>query len=327
MKILTTIKSLMELNPNTIYEEYVNNRLDKITVIKQLISIIENYDDNAIREESIKVLGKVKLISEDLFDLFENLLLSDSSEIIRNAAAIYLSEHHLNDSLAVFKWALQYEKSINCLLTIARTLVKINSKESKTILIEQLKKIRKTQYINLEKGYENKRYKKALKPLIKRNKIANFSHQQLGEILINFFTVKKLIEDIPNVYFELNSANLLVEKLDLSDYLEFEVKGTPWGWKNNLRDLSEISGLKNLKNLKKLDLSNNQIENVKGLVELQNLTHLILSNNQISDADNLEYLKQLSKLQFLDLCGNRIVNFVKKADFNPNTRVLLNRFI
>jgi Leucine-rich repeat (LRR) protein len=79
--------------------------------------------------------------------------------------------------------------------------------------------------------------------------------------------------------------------------------------------------------LKKLDLSNNQIENVKGLVELKNLTHLVLSNNQISDVDNIKYLKQLSKLQFLDLCGNRIVNYVKKDDFNTNTRVLLNRFL
>jgi len=314
----------MELNPNAIYEDYVNNRLDKFTTIKQLISIIEIYDNNATREDSIRVLDKMK--DENLFEFFENLLLSDSSENIRNAAAIYLSEHHLTNSLAVFTWALKHEKSYKCLLRIVKALVKINSKESKIALIEQLRKIRKTQYINPEKSYENKRYKKALKPLIKRNKIANFSHKQLGEILINFFTIKTLIEEIPNVYFELNSTNLLVEKLDLSDYLEFEVKGTPWGWKNNIRNLSEISGLNNLKYLKKLDLSNNQIENVKGLVELKNLTHLVLSNNQISDVDNLEYLKQLSKLQFLDLCGNRIVKFVKKNDFNPNMRVLLNRY-
>jgi Leucine-rich repeat (LRR) protein len=317
----------MELNPNRIYEDYINKLLDKFTVIKQLISIIENYDDNSIREDSVKVLCKLKLINENLFDLFENLLLSDSSENIRNAAAIYLSNHHLKDSLAVFRWAIQHEKSYNCLLTIVKALVKLNSKESKTVLIEQLKKIRKTQYINLEKGYENRRYKKALKPLIRRNKIATFSHKQLGEILINFFTIKTLIEKIPNVYFELNSVNLLVEKLDLSDYLEFEVKGTPWGWKNNIRELSEIPGLDNLKNLIKLDLSNNHIEVVKDLVGLKKLNHLVLSNNKISDIDNLKYLKQLSKLQFLDLCGNEIVNFITKNDFSANTRVLLNRFI
>ncbi len=316
----------MELNPNRIYEDHINNRLDKSTAIKQLISIIENYNDDTTREDSIKILANIKLTSENLFTFFENLLLSDSSENIRNAAANYLSVNHLNSSLPVFKWSIQHEKSYNCLLTIVKTLVKINSSESKTILIEQIKKIRKTHYINLEKGYENKRYKKALKPLIRRNKINNYSHKELGVILINFFTIKTLIEEIPNVYFELNSTNLLVEKLDLSDYLEFEVKGTPWGWKNNIRKISKIPGLENLRYLKKLDLSNNQIENVKGLVGLKNLTHLVLSNNQISDIDNLEHLKHLSKLQFLDLCGNEIVNFIKKDDFNPNTRVLLNRY-
>ena len=125
----------------------------------------------------------------------------------------------------------------------------------------------------------------------------------------------------------MNSTNLLVEKLDLSDYFEFEVRGTPWGWKNNIHTISDISGLENLWSLKKLDLSNNQIENVKGLVGLKNLTHLMLSNNKISDVNYLKYLKQLSKLQFLDLCGNEIVNFIKKSDFYPNTRVLLNRYV
>jgi len=316
----------MELNPIRIYEDYNNNRLDKSTAIKQLISIIENYDDDTTREDSIKVLNNIKLLNENLFALFENLLLSDSSDNIRNAAANYLSVNHLNKGLPVFKWSIQHEKSYNCLLTVVKALEKINSGESKNILIEQIKEIRKIHYISLEKGYENKRYKKALKPLIRKNKINNYSHKELGAILINFFTIKTLIKEIPNVYFELNSTNLLVEKLDLSDYLEFEVKGTPWGWKNNIRKISEIPGLENLEYLKKLDLSNNQIENLKGLVNLKTLTHLVLSNNQISNLDNLEYLKELKKLQFLDLCGNEIVNFIKKGYFNPNTRVLLNRY-
>jgi len=63
------------------------------------------------------------------------------------------------------------------------------------------------------------------------------------------------------------------------------------------------------------------------LIKLKNLTHLIISNNKISDLVNLKYLKQLPKLQYLDLCGNSIVDVVKKDDFNPNIRVLLKRYI
>jgi hypothetical protein len=212
-------------------------------------------------------------------------------------------------------------------LKIVKALVRINSKGSKNVLIEQIKKIRKTQYINSEKGYENKKYKEALKPLIKRNKIAAYSPKQLGDILINFFTIKQLIEEIPNVYFELNSTNLLVEKLDLSDYLEFEVKGTPWGWKNNIESLSKIKGLKNLLNLQKLNLSNNQIKDLKDLVEMKSLIHLDLSNNKISDPQNIEYLKQMPLLEFIDLRGNEIATVIKSSDFSSKTRILKESYL
>jgi len=312
----------MELKPSTVYEEYISNRLDKFTAIKHLTSIIENYDCDEVREESIKILSKMKLIRENLFNLFENLLLSDSSENIRNAAAIYLSEHHLNDSLIAFKWSIQHELFYQCLLTIVKALVKINSTESKAVLIEQLKKIRNTKYLNPEIGYENKRYKKALKPLIKRNKIITYSPKHLGDILINFFTIKKIIDEIPNVYFELNMSNLLVEKLDLSDYLEFEVKGTPWGWKNNIESLSKITGLKNLLHLQSLNLSNNHIKDIKDLVDIKSLIYLDLSNNKLSDPQNIEYLKQLPLLEFIDLRGNEIANIINISDFKPEIRIL-----
>ncbi len=312
----------MEINPNAIYEDFVNGHIDKVTLVKQLMAIIENHEDNTAREASIIVLGKLKFTNEKLFDLFENLLLSDSSENIRKAAALYLSEYYLNSSLTVFKWVIQHEKSYQCLFTVIKGLVKINSKESKKVLIEQIKKIRKIQYINPEKGYENKKYKEALKPLIKRNKIVTSSSQQLGDILINFYTIKQLIEEIPNVYFELNSTKLLVEKLDLSDYLEFEVKGTPWGWKNNIESLSKIKGLKNLLDLQKLNLANNQIKDLKDLVEMKCLIHLDLSNNKISDPQNIEYLKQMPLLEFIDLRGNEIANVIESSDFSSKTRIL-----
>jgi Leucine-rich repeat (LRR) protein len=313
----------MELNPNNIYEDYINKRIDKSTAVKLLISIIENYDNNEIRKKSITVLGKLEISHENLFYTFENLLLSDSSEIIREAAAIYLSEHHLQKSIAVLKWAIQHEKSYQVLLIIIKALVKINLKESNKILVEQVKKIRKIQYINPEKKYENKKYKELLKPLVKKNKIIRFSPKQLGDILINFFTLKYLIEELPNVYFELNSATLLVEKLDISDYLEFEVKGTPWGWKNNIESISKIKGLKNLSNLQELNLANNRIRDLREFVEIKSLKKLDLSNNKVSDPQNIEYLKQIPQLEFVDLRGNELANIIKSTNFSPKTKVLV----
>ena len=317
----------MELNPQTIFEEYRNKLLDKSSTTNFLISIIDNYGEDIIRADSINILGRINLKDENLFKFFENILLSDSSEIVRNASANCLGKNYLDNTFKLFKWVIQHETSYNCLITIIKYLVKMNSLESKLILIEQLKKIKNIQFLSIEKGFDNKKYKKSLKNLLKTNRINNFTISEVAEILINYLTIQHLIEKIPNVYFELAPNTLLVEKLDLSDFLEYEVKGTPWGWKNNIREISDISGLYNLNHLKRLDLSNNQIKNLKGLIKLKNLTHLILSNNRISDLVNLKYLKQLPKLQYLDLCGNSIVRVLKKNDFNSNIRVILKRYL
>ena len=317
----------MILNPQTVLENYNNSSIDKSTATKLLTSIIENYDEENFRLEAINILNALKIKTKTLFEFFENLLLSDSSEVIRNAAAKYVSTNFLEISLPVFLWVIQHETSYHCLVTVVNSLVKIQTSEAKSILLEQIKKIKDTKYLNVDKGFGNKKYRKALKSYFKRNLINKLSLEQLAAILINFLTIKNLIEEIPNAYFELDEKLLLIDKLDLSDYLEFEVKGTPWGWKNNIRSLSQITGLSNLKHLKTLDLSNNQIGDLEGINELENLTHLVLPNNQISDLKNLEYINQLTNLQFVDLCGNDISKNVKNKDFNPYCRVLLNRYI
>jgi Leucine-rich repeat (LRR) protein len=316
----------MNVNPQTIREDYNNNQIDKSTAISLLTSIIENSDKEKIRMEAITILNTLKLKNGRINEYFENIFLSDSSEVIRNAAANYISTHFLDISLPVFQWAIKHETSYSCLITVVNSLVKIKTSESKSVLFDQIKKIRDIKYLNVDKDYGNKKYRKLLKSYLKRNTISKLSLKQLEAILINFLTIQNLIEKIPNVYFELDEKTLFIEKLDLSDYLEFEVKGTPWGWKNNICSLSQITGLNNLKHLKTLDLSNNQIGELVGLTELKNLTHLVLPNNQISDLKNLEYINQLLNLQFIDLCGNDICKKVKNKDFNTNCRVLLNRY-
>jgi len=240
----------MILNPQIVLEYYNNRYIDKSTATKLLTSIIENYDEENFRLEAINILNTLKIATKTLFEFFENLLLSDSSEVIRNAAAKYVTTNFLEISLPVFLWVIQHETSYHCLVTVVNSLVKIQTSEAKSILIEHLKKIRDIKYLNVDKGFGNKKYRKALKSYFKRNLINKLSPEQLAAILINFLTIKNLIEEIPNAYFELDEKLLLIDKLDLSDYLEFEVKGTPWGWKNNIRSLSQITGLSNLKHLK-----------------------------------------------------------------------------
>ncbi|MFW9879677.1 MAG: leucine-rich repeat domain-containing protein [Candidatus Thorarchaeota archaeon] len=174
---------------------------------------------------------------------------------------------------------------------------------------------------------ENKKFKKVLKTILKEKNYKKFTHYKLVQILINYFTISNLFKQYYNVDYEISSQNGLIEKLDLSDFLEYEVKGTPWDWKNNINDLSEIPGLTNLNHITHIDLSNNQIKDIKDLIHFQELTHLIVSNNKLSADINLYYIKNLPNLIYLDLRGNDIVDKIKPNDFNPQTRVLLRDLI
>lgn len=313
-----------EYLPEEIYKAFVNNDINNKTALNLLVSIIEEGEDEYTRESSLNILEtRLGLFNIKVFDLSENLLLSDSNSRIRNAAARILKNKFLFKAIPLFKWVLQHESDLVCLITITESLVLIKNKESKIILLNELKKIMKLKWINKEKRIENNKHRRNLKRLFKTKKISLFTQIELSEILINFFIIKNLSNSIFNVYFELDASNGLISELDLSDDLEYEVKGTPWGWKNNIKSISDIEGLNYLKNLKKINFTNNQIENLDDISFLKNITHLILTNNNLSNKKNIDYLKNLPKLEYLDLRGNDIVNKIHSLNFDSKLRVLL----
>ena len=313
----------MNLSPRKIYKQYERNEINNSIAFDHLISFVENSENEHIRQKAIEILDRIGIYNNKLFKILENILISDSNGKIRNVALEFLERRFLNKALTPLKWAINHENNYECLITIIKSLKKVNSEESKLILFNETKKIMKTKYLNKEKRVENKKFKKVIKKLLKTKKYEFFTHNDLSLILINFITIANLTKHYPNVFYEINPKNGLLSELDLSDYLEYEVKGTPFGWKNNIKSISEIIGLKYLKNLKKIDLSNNQIENIQELVNLGNLSHLILTNNKICELENLEFIKKLPNLKYLDLRYNKIVKKIHSNEFNPRLRVLL----
>ncbi|MFX1314973.1 MAG: hypothetical protein ACFE9T_03860 [Promethearchaeota archaeon] len=316
----------MNLTPERICKEFQNNKLDKYTAFELLISLIENSEDENLRIESIKSLEKVGIFNERTFSMMENILISDSNADLRNIAAKVIQKKFSNEkALIPLGWAIKYENNYCCQITMLKTIEKINSKEAKAVLINQLKKIKKIKYMNKDKNIENKRYKKTLKKLFKERKFEHFTNKELAEVIINYLTIQNLIYKFANVFYELDPQTALIKELDLSDYMEYEVKGTPWGWKNNIKTLSDIPGLSNLKKLEKIDLSYNQINDIKDLIQLLNLRQVILVNNKINDSENINYLKSLPNLEYLDLRGNNIAKNIKLDEFKtPKLRLILN---
>ncbi|MFW9973244.1 MAG: leucine-rich repeat domain-containing protein, partial [Candidatus Odinarchaeota archaeon] len=234
---------------------------------------------------------------------------------IRCAATNYLKKFFLEKSLPLLKWAIQYESDYDCMILIIQSLVELNSTESKVLLIDMLKHIKKTKYLDEDKRIENKKFKKVAKKILKEMKGESLAHQTLAEIIINYLTISNLTKKFYSVYFELENG--LVRKLDLAD-VEYEVRGWKSDFKNNIKELSEIKGIEFLKSLTHLYLSNNQISNIEELFKLKNLTHLYLSNNKIKDIENLEYFKDLPNLKYVDISGNPLLENLNSHYFNTN---------
>jgi len=317
----------MSLTPNKILELFEINKINRLAAYEQLICFLENSSSDTIRKDAIDILDIIGIYNDKLFAILENIIISDSNIQIRNIAIKFINKRFITKALTPLRWAIKHESNYSCLISIIKTLEEVNNHEAKSILFNEVKKIIKIKYISNQKRIENKRYRKVIKKILKLREFESFSNKELSEIFINFLTIRELVKRYPNAYYELDPQNGLVKELDLSDFLEFEVKGTPWGWKNDIKSLSEVIGLKYLQNLTKIDLSNNQIKSLRHLVNLKNLTHLILTNNRISELKNLEYIKKLPNLEYLDLRYNDIAKNINPNDFNQNIRVLLNEFL
>ena len=302
----------MEQSPKKIYDNFLDKNLDKRTAVDLLISIIENSDNDVERIKSIESLKKIGDNSDKIYKILENLLLADANEKVRNVAIEAIRELFINQALAPMKWTIKYESNYDCLVNIIETLVRINSLESKSILINEIQKISKIKYLAKAKRIDNKKFKKSLKSLLKSKKFESYSHDQLADIIINFKTISELTKKFYSVYFELE--NSLVIKIDLAD-VEYEVRGWKADYKNNIKDISEITGLKHLKYLTHLNISNNQLISIHELIYLKNLTHLYLSNNIIKDMKNMEYIKQMINLKYVDLAHNPIASYITSQDF------------
>ncbi|MFX1277020.1 MAG: leucine-rich repeat domain-containing protein, partial [Promethearchaeota archaeon] len=274
----------MELTPETIFQKYQKKELDKDTTINYLISLIENSNNENFRVDSLKIIRKIQGFDDKLFRFIENLLISDSNVNIRCQTAKIIRSHYLKNSISLLNWSLKHETDIECLSIIIKTLIEIDTLESKTILFEEIKKIKKLKQLHAHQMVSNNHFRKPLKVLLKKTKFKDLSSELLGDILLNYKTILTIKNKFYSVYYELKDTKLI--KLDLSD-VEFEVRGWKAEFKNNIQYFSDIPGLYNLKSLESLYLSNNIISTIDGIQELSNLSYLDLSNNKIKDIETL----------------------------------------
>lgn len=276
----------MEVSPKDLYKNYIDDVIDMESLIKQLSSLIENSRNTNIRIQSIQTFRRLDLNSHFflvkyrniLFHLLENLLISDSSELIRNEAAIVLNKLFKRRSLTPMKWALLHDESPLCLNTIHQSLMeiieeinKINEQESYSILKSEVYAIQDKEF---RIPIQNYKKEQLIKPI-------------LLKILINYFTLLFLKKAYWRIKYQLR--NTKVVELDFS----FKV-------------LNKLpNALRFLQSLEKLTLKYNQIMKLPEWIgELSSLIYLNLNINNITKLPNS--ISLLDNLEELSLWKNEL---------------------
>jgi hypothetical protein len=274
----------MELTPGKIYEEYLTNNLDKSSAIKLLLSLIENNDSNNLRVDGIKELERIQADDNYTFKFLENLLISDSSKEVRTTAATVLKNLFKDKSLEPMKWALIHENSPSCLETIYLTLIEITKKMVefqdsmyRSILLTEVKKIRR------------KEFKLGFEILCERKEIEQFTKNELGDILINYFTITYLEKTYWRLKYKIKNCKIVE--------LDFIFKG--------LTSLPKV--IKYSTYLKSLTLRYNQLTQLpEWLGSLNSLEILNLNMNNLNILP--ESIGSLSHLRELHLWKNELTH-------------------
>ena len=222
----------MTSSPNEIYQNFLNKTISKSHAISLISILLENADDEKILTSCIHVLENIDAKDEHLFEILENLIISDPNDTIRKEAVSVIKDKFSDKASAPLLWAISHENSFNCIITILISLNDLTNDNAKSKLISYLKKVE----------------------LLSEDEIHKLLHKNpevkdLIAILINLFTVAYLTRKFPLLNYEIKEG--LVSKLDFS---LVNNKILTWKDREAIKDFSEIHGIKNLRKLKELKL-------------------------------------------------------------------------
>jgi len=261
------------LNPNTIYQKILQDKINRIEGIKFLISIVEKSDTTSARLESLKILYRLKTQDHSVFKTLENCIISDEFEEIRIISAKNVLENYLPIGEKCLEWAILNDKSSKFLKVLGKMLndAKIDRyKTLFTIYLHRLEKIaEKFDIVSEEVPF-----------------LLDIEFNLENYNSFNWSSNSKLIYD-DDVMFKIQDQHVSELSISLRDHIP-----------------SSITLLKNLKNL---DLSCNNLTDLPdAFSELTSLESLDLSWNDFKVVpDLLNELKSIEKINFQN-------NFIQK---------------
>jgi len=129
----------MPLELRSIIKDLSLGKINKDNAIKVLITLIENSENERIRISAIKVLGKIKLKTNLIFDVLEGVFISDSSEKIRMSAFEVLKKSFPIKSLKPISHAIQSEYGDFLVSLVVYLEENMENSLARNILIRKIK--------------------------------------------------------------------------------------------------------------------------------------------------------------------------------------------
>jgi len=163
----------MILLSEAIYDKFKNKKLDQSSATNTLIFLVENTEDEELRTDCIKKIKKVGLKEERVFKLLENLLISDSSVLIRKAAFKAIKKNFTEKAITPIRHAINNEEG-TLLVDLINFLDEINPFLCRISLMNKISK--------LDKNY--------LKYYLNEINIYKLSFEDLKNVIFNYVLKK-----------------------------------------------------------------------------------------------------------------------------------------
>ena len=259
------------LNPNSIYKNILQNKINRVEGIEFLISIIEKSENTRSRLESLKILYRLNTQDQIVFKTLENCIISDEFEEIRIISAKIILENYFDAGENCLEWALLNDRSSKFLRTLGKAL---NDPE-----VDQFKSL------------------------------YSIYLQRLEKIAEKLDVVSEEVSFLLDLEFNLDNYNSFNwnpnSKLIYGDDIMFEVQDQRISELSiSLRDQIP-SSIKLLKNLRNLNLSCNNLTDLpSSLGDHTNLKSLDLSWNDFIDIPGV--LNELKSIEKINIQNNLI---------------------
>ncbi len=321
-----------------IQRDYINNKIGKNQIQNLLISILEEMPSTDSLLKILPLIEKYSIKNDKIFEILENLLVSDEDAKIRSLVAKIIIKNFLKEAISPLEWTIQTERSSDVIKALFDALDNIDSDISLVLKKQLFKSIFRVKIEEIQFFLDLETHFKDLQAMdiefYKNFQTDNISQVKKGDAMYaiknghviglnlngwktsfesllsrNYSKYKKTLPDIHSIPDSILNFNHL-EYLDLSDSTMIDNLPRDIGDLRHLRSLilkncyllRELpENIGNLNNLEVLDLSFCiNLEHLPDTIEnLYNLRTLRLKSSSLKDLP--ESIGRLSNLEILDL--------------------------